>query len=441
MDNSGIYVGLDIGTTSIKVIVAEKVKGQINVLGVGNVASAGIQRGIIVDIDKAARSIKHAVSQAEEKASIQIHRVIVGIPADMIRIKACSGMVTISGQSREINNDDVRRVTLSAMIKNLPSEREVIDTIPDEFVVDGFDGIQDPRGMVGVRLEMHGHVITGPRTIIHNTKKAVREAGLQTISLIVNPLAQGRILLDDGERDFGTILIDIGGGQTTAAVVHNHQLQFVTVDNEGGKYITKDISVVLDTSNESAEKLKRDYGYADSLDVSNDNQFPVEVVGRNKPVEVSEKTLSEIIQARLEQIFGRIKKDLDQVSALNLPGGIVLTGGVAALPGISELAADYFNTNVKVYIPNQMGLRHPSFALPLSLVAYQSQMSQVDLLVRSALTSKNRPIRKYHKSTQHNNRHLTRPQSTESHQSVHKNKKRHRISGEGIRRFFSDFFN
>ncbi|MHA8138667.1 cell division protein FtsA [Lactobacillaceae bacterium Scapto_B20] len=387
MDNSGLYVGLDIGTTSIKVIVAEEVKGQMNVLGVGNSNSEGVDRGIIVDIDKAAQSIKNAVSQAEEKASIQIQDVVVGIPANLIKIEPCSGMVAISDQSREIRDADVQQVTTSAMVKNLPPERQVIDAIPDQFIVDGFDGIKDPRGMVGVRLEMRGHIITGPRTIVHNVERAVEKAGLTIESTIVSPLALGKYLLNDGEQDFGTILIDLGGGESTASVIHDRQLKYTTVDKEGGEFITKDISVVLNTSMESAEKLKRDYGYADSVDASDENKFPIDVVGQSQPAQISEKYLSEIIQARLEQIFKRLKQDLSSVSALGLPGGIVLTGGVSALPGISTLAADTLNNNVKIFIPDQMGLRHPSYSLALALVSYRANMSEIEVLVRSVLKS------------------------------------------------------
>ncbi|WP_353322193.1 cell division protein FtsA [Apilactobacillus apinorum] len=388
MMNSEMYVGLDIGTTSIKVIVAEKVKGQMNVLGLGNERSEGISRGIIVDIDKASESIRKAVNQAEEKAGIQINDVIVGIPANQLKIEPCSGMVAISDQSREISDEDVRNVTVSAMIKNLPPEREIVDTLADEFVVDGFDGIKDPRGMVGVRLEMKGRIITGPKTIIHNVKKAVQRAGLNPAAVINMSLAQGMTILDDGEQDFGTVLIDLGGGQTTASVIHDHQLKFTTVDSEGGEYITKDISVVLNTSLESAEKIKRDYGYADEIDASENNEFPIEVVGQSQPVRISEKYLAEIIQARLDQIFNRMDKSLSSISALSLPGGVVLTGGVAALPGISDLAADRLDTNVRVYIPDQMGLRHPSFSLALSLVTYRANMSEIQVLVRSSLEGK-----------------------------------------------------
>lgn len=171
MDTSGMYVGLDIGTTSIKVIVAEYLEGQLNVLGVGNERSAGLSRGVIVDIDKASEAIKRAVKTAEEKASIQIHDVIVGISANKLKIEPVSGMVAIGDQAREITDQDVRDVAAAAIIQNLPPEREIINLVPDEFIVDGFDGIKDPRSMVGVRLEMNGMLFTGPKTIVHNTKK------------------------------------------------------------------------------------------------------------------------------------------------------------------------------------------------------------------------------------------------------------------------------
>ena len=200
MDNSGIYVGLDIGTTSIKVIVAEYVQGQMNVIGVGSERSDGMNRGVIVDIDKAAYAIKRAVESAERKANIKIHDVVAGVPANLLKIENCRGMIAISDSSREINNQDVISVANAASVHNLPPEQEVIDVLPDEFIVDGFDGIKDPRGMVGVRLEMNGTLLTGPKTIVHNLKRAIRQAGLNLVDVIVNPLALGKTVLNDGEQ-------------------------------------------------------------------------------------------------------------------------------------------------------------------------------------------------------------------------------------------------
>ncbi|KRL50343.1 ATPase for cell division [Levilactobacillus spicheri DSM 15429] len=416
----------------------------MNVIGVGNERSNGVSRGVIVDIDKAAEAIQRAVRQAEEKASIEIHDVIVGIPANMLKIETCNGMIAIDDQSREITGRDVRNVAAAALIQSLPPEREVVDILPDEFVVDGFDGIKDPRGMVGVRLELHGTLFTGPKTIMHNTRKAVEQAGLRLRGTVINPMAQGMMVMNDGEQDFGTILIDLGGGQATAAVIHDHQLKYIDVDQEGGQFITKDISVVLNTSLDSAEKLKRDYGYADSTQASDEDEFPVDVVGQSQPTPISEKYLAEIIEARLDQIFKRLRRNLDKVQALELPGGIVLTGGVAALPGITELASDEFDTNVRVYIPDQMGLRHPSFTLALALVNYFGGLSEIDLLIKSALTGSTQLAdetdeirqREAAESAPEN----PEPQSTGTKRPAKRPKPKKKNRSEGLKRFFSDFF-
>ncbi|TWW14013.1 cell division protein FtsA [Dellaglioa algida] len=385
MGNAGIYVGLDIGTTSIKVIVSEYVNGQLNVIGIGNERSVGLNRGIVVDIDKAVVSVQKAIKQAEEKANIQINEVHVGIPANLLQIIPCNGMIAVSDESKEITNEDVVNVASAALVQNLPPERDIIDIIADEFVVDGFDGIKDPRGMIGVRLEMHGSVYTGPKTIIHNLKKCVENAGLTIRETIVNPLALASVAMSDGERDFGTVLIDLGGGQTTASVIHDHKLKFTYVDQEGGDFVTKDISVVLNTSVENAEKLKRNYGFANSDLASEDDIFPVDVVGQSEPLNISEKYLSEIIEARISQILDKIKNALDATKALDLPGGVILTGGLAALPGISELASEILQVQVKTYVPDQMGLRYPSFAQALGLINYAVRQDEVTLLVKSAM--------------------------------------------------------
>lgn len=353
-------------------------------------------------------------------------------------------MIAIDDQSREITGRDVRNVAAAALIQSLPPEREVVDILPDEFVVDGFDGIKDPRGMVGVRLELRGTLFTGPKTIMHNTRKAVEQAGLRLRGTVINPMAQGMMVMNDGEQDFGTILIDLGGGQATAAVIHDHQLKYIDVDQEGGQFITKDISVVLNTSLDSAEKLKRDYGYADSTQASDEDEFPVDVVGQSQPTPISEKYLAEIIEARLDQIFKRLRRNLDKVQALELPGGIVLTGGVAALPGITELASDEFDTNVRVYIPDQMGLRHPSFTLALALVNYFGGLSEIDLLIKSALTGSTQLAdetdeirqREAAESAPEN----PEPQSTGTKRPAKRPKPKKKNRSEGLKRFFSDFF-
>ena len=386
MAKTGIYVGLDIGTTSVKVVVAEYVDSQMNIIGVGNAKSEGINRGIIVDIEKTVQAIKRAVGQAEEKAGIHIRTVNVGIPANLLEVENCQGMIAVNNESKEITNEDVRNVASAALVRSVPPERQIIAVLPQEFTVDGFEGIKDPRGMIGVRLEMYGVMFTGPKTIIHNIRKCVEKAGLTIGQTIITPLALTESILSDGEKDFGTIVIDIGGGQTTTAVMHDKQLKFTNVNQEGGEYVTRDISTVLNTSFNNAEALKINYGDAYPARTSASEEFPVDVIGKAEPVKIDERYLSEIIEARMEQIFTKAKDVLDEIDALDLPGGVVLTGGAASLPGVVDLAQEILGTPVKLHVPNHMGLRNPVFTNVISLVDYAASMSEITQVVVSAIT-------------------------------------------------------
>lgn len=386
MAKTGMYVGLDIGTTSVKVVVAEYIDSKMNIIGVGNAKSEGINRGIIVDIDKTVQAIQRAVRQAEEKAGIQIKGVSVGLPANMLEVENCQGMIAVNGDSKEITDEDVRNVASAALVRSIPPERQIVSILPQDFTVDGFEGIKDPRGMIGVRLEMYGLLFTGPKTIIHNIRKCVENAGLIVNEMVITPLALTESILSDGEKDFGTIVIDMGGGQTTTAVMHDKQLKFTSLDQEGGEFVTKDISIVLNTSFNNAEALKINYGDAYPERTSPDEEFPVDVIGQSEPVKVDERYLSEIISARMEQIFNKAKDALDQIEALELPGGVVLTGGAASLPGVVDLAQEIFGVNVKLYVPNHMGLRNPVFTNVISIVDYSANLSEVYQLAKIAVT-------------------------------------------------------
>lgn len=386
MAKTGMYVGLDIGTTSVKVVVAEYVDSQMNIIGVGNAKSEGINRGIIVDIDKTVQAIQRAVRQAEEKAGIQIRSVSVGVPANLLEVENCQGMIAVNSESKEITDEDVRNVASAALVRSTPPERQIIAILPQEFTVDGFEGIKDPRGMIGVRLEMFGVVYTGPKTIIHNIRKCVEKSGLIVNEVVITPLALTESILSDGEKDFGTIVIDIGGGQTTTAAMHDKQLKFTHVNQEGGEFVTKDISTVLNTSFNNAEALKINYGDAYPERTSASEEFPVDVIGKSEPVKIDERYLSEIIEARMEQIFTKSKEVLDEIDGLDLPGGVILTGGAASLPGVVDLAQEVFETNVKLYVPNHMGLRNPVFTNVISIVDYSANLSEVYQIAKSAIT-------------------------------------------------------
>ena len=384
MARDGFFTGLDIGTSSIKVLVAEHVNNELNVIGVSNAKSAGVKDGIIVDIEAAASAIKSAISQAEEKAGISIKLVNVGLPANLLQIEATQGMIPVTSETKEITDTDVENVVRSALTKSMTPDREVITFIPEEFIVDGFQGIRDPRGMMGIRLEMRGLLYTGPRTILHNLRKTVERAGVQVENIIISPLAMTKSVLNEGEREFGATVIDMGGGQTTAASVRNQELQFTNIYQEGGEYVTKDISKVLKTSKKLAESLKFNYGEAYVPAASNES-FQVEVIGEVEPVEVTERYLAEIISARVKHIFEQIKQDLERRHLLELPGGIVIIGGSAILPGVVELAQEVFGVPVKLYVPNQIGIRNPAFAHVISLSEYAGNLSEVDVLAQAAV--------------------------------------------------------
>ncbi|RPA60826.1 cell division protein FtsA [Aerococcus agrisoli] len=377
-----IFASLDIGTTSIKVVVAEYVNQQINVIGVGHERSQGLSRGVIVDIDKTVASIKRAIQKAEKKSNHTITDVIVGVPSNQVNIEPCYGMIAVSTENREITDKDVKNVLAAAKVRSVPAEREIISVMPEEFIVDGFDNIKDPRGMIGVRLELYANLITGPKTLVHNIRRCVSMAGLNIKELVVQSYANAYAAMSQSEREFGTILIDMGGGQTSVSVFHDDLLKFATVDHEGGELVTKDISTILNTSIENAEQIKLEYGYALPKDTSESEFFPVETIGKVNPERVDEHYLAEIIEARERQIFETLKKPLKKIEAFALPGGIIVTGGAASLPGVLDLAEEVFEHEVRYYIPEYVGLRNPIFTTAIGLIQYVAQLDDIHHLAQ-----------------------------------------------------------
>ncbi len=386
MARNGFFTGLDIGTSSIKVLVAEYIDGEMNVIGVSNVKSSGVKDGIIVDIDAAAKEIKLAIEQAEEKSGISIEKINVGLPANLLQIEPTQGMIPVTSESKEIKDEDVESVVKSALTKSITPEREVISLVPEEFIVDSFQGIRDPRGMMGIRLEMRGLLYTGPTTILHNLRKTVERAGISVENIIISPLAMTKSVLNEGEREFGATVIDMGGGQTTVASMRAQELQYTNIYPEGGEYVTKDISKVLKTSLQIAEALKFNFGNANVREASATDSVQVEVVGSDTPVDVTEKYLAEIISARIKHVLERVKQDLERGRLLELPGGIVIVGGGAILPGVVEIAQEVFGTKVKLFVPHQVGIRNPMFANVIGLVEYVGTLTDVDIIAQSAVT-------------------------------------------------------
>lgn len=385
MDNSSLIVGLDIGTTNVKAVVSDASSDQLRIIGATSVPTAGMDHGNIVDIDQTADAIVSVLSHVEERTNTKIHRVITGIPASMLQLQTARGVINLSDSAREITDDDVRKVTTAALNSSVKEGREAVTFLPTKFVVDNEDKIIDPRKMIGTNLEVVGIFVTAPTAALHNIKKAIERAGYENNFFVATPLAIADVALDDGERDFGTILLDIGGGQTTATVIKKGKINYATVEPNAGVDITKDISIVLNTSLADAEKLKINYGIADPAYAKEENQVPVNVVGKESPTMISEAYLSEIINSRLEEILARIGNGLLSNHAFDLPGGVVITGGTSGMPGLDQLVADLFQVNTRVYVPDQLGLRDPRYATGYGIVNYAYDLHDIDFLVNSVI--------------------------------------------------------
>jgi len=370
VNNNEIYVSLDIGTSSVKVIIGEMVHDTFNILGVGNVKSTGLRKGAIVDIDETVRSIRNAVEQAERMVGVQIKKVVVGISGNHVMLHPCHGIVAVASENKEITQTDVIRVKEAAEVMTIPSDRDVIDIIPICYKVDELDEINDPRGMIGVRLEMKGLLITSLKTILHNTLRCVERAGLEIVDIALQPLAAGSLVLSKDEKELGVALIDIGGGSTTVTMFEGGQLVSTSVIPIGGDTLTKDISIVLRTTMEEAEKIKLKHGHAFYDDASEDEIFQVPIIGSDQKVACNQLMLTEIIEARLIEIFELILEQLSRHGFKDVPSGFVLTGGVVKMPGILELAQQTLQNRVRTAEPNYIGVREPQYTTAVGLLKH-----------------------------------------------------------------------
>ncbi|TCT26866.1 cell division protein FtsA [Melghiribacillus thermohalophilus] len=377
MNNNEILVSLDIGTSRIKVIIGEVTHDSLNIIGVGTAKSNGMKKGAIVDIDQTVHAIRSAVEQAERMVDMQIERVIVGVKGNHIQLQPCHGVVAVSSENREIGNEDITRVIDAAQVLSIPPEREIIDVFPKQFIVDGLDEISDPRGMIGVRLEMEGTIITCSKTVLHNTLKCVERAGLEVQDICLQPLAGGSVALSRDEKNLGVALIDIGGGSTTISVFESGHLKDTTVIPLGGDNITKDLSIGLKTSTEQAEEIKVNHGHAYYNDAQEDETFDVPIIGSNQRQTFNQLQISDMIEARLEEIYSFVDQEIKRMGYQELPGGYVLTGGVMSMPGVLELAQDIFRHNVRIAIPDYIGVREPQFTAGVGILQFAYHNAKV----------------------------------------------------------------
>jgi cell division protein FtsA len=376
--NTGeILVSLDIGTSKVKVIIGEVLNDSLNIIGVGSAKSSGLKKGSVVDIDQTVYSIKNAIEQAERMVGMQIDSVVVGINGNHIELQPCHGVVAVQSENREITNEDITRVIDGAQVVSIPPEREIIDVVPQQFIVDGLDEITDPRGMIGVRLEMAGTIITCSKTFLHNVLKCVERAGLEIADICLQPLAAGTVALSKDEKEMGVALIDVGGGCTTISVFENDHLVSTRVINLGGDNITKDLSIGLRTSTEEAEDIKLNYGHAYYDDAQEDEVFEVGAIGNNTKQTYNQLQAADIIEARLEEIYAYAEDEINRLGFHDLPGGYVLTGGTMSMPGVLELARDLFRSNVRIAIPDYIGVREPQFTAGVGILQFAYRNAKI----------------------------------------------------------------
>ncbi|TAN60081.1 cell division protein FtsA [bacterium] len=372
-----IIVGLDIGTTKICAIAGEKLKDSIEIIGIGTHPSKGLRKGVVVNIESTVESIRKAVKEAELMAGCEINKVYCGIAGGHIRAFNSHGVIAI--KNREITPADVERVIEAAQAIVIPPDREVIHVIPQEYIVDDQEGILEPLGMIGIRLEVKVHIVTAAVTSAQNIVKCANKAGLDVEDIALQQIASSEAVLSQDEREIGVVLVDIGGGTTDIALYHNGAIKYTTVIALGGNQVTGDISVGLRTSTGEAEKIKKDYGNAMTALVSKDDVIDVQSVGGSKQKSVSRQTLCEIIEPRLEEIFELVKREIVKSGYSSLiTSGVVLTGGTAAMPGIIELAEQVFDLPVRRGLPSGItGLvdvvNSPMYSTGVGLIRYGSK--------------------------------------------------------------------
>ncbi len=367
-------VGLDIGTTKVCAIVAERSETGIDIVGIGTHPAKGLRKGVVVDIDSTVESIKGAVEEAELMADCEITSVYAGIAGGHIRGFNSHGVVAV--KDREVRESDVRRVIDAAKAVAIPMDREVVHIIPQQYIIDDQDGIREPLGMSGVRLEAQVHIVTAAVTSAQNIVKCANKAGLNVIDIVLEPLASAQAVLADDEKELGVCMIDIGGGTTDIAVFQEGSIKTTAVLGLGGYHLSNDIAVGLRTPFDDAERIKKKFGVASSRYLSNDDVLTVPSVGGRRPREISRKILCEIIEPRVEEILSLARQEVQRAGLINqIPSGVVLTGGASALDGLPELAEEVFEAPVRRGLPTHIGglqdvVRSPMFATGVGLALF-----------------------------------------------------------------------
>ncbi|HVG24662.1 MAG TPA: cell division protein FtsA [Thermoanaerobaculia bacterium] len=350
-------VALDIGTSKVCALVGEiSDRGQLEIIGKGTSPMKGTRRGNIINLDQAVEAVKKAVDEAEVMAGLQIESAYVGVAGDHIRSVNSRGVVSVMGKHKEIGREDIDRVIEASKSINIPSELELLHVIPREFVVDGQDGIHDPLGMTATRLEANVHIVTGARTHNQNVLTCVNKAGIAVQELVLEQLAAAEAVLTQDEREMGVLLMDLGGGTTDYAVFLEGNVIHTNVLPVGAGHFTSDISVVLRTPMEDAERIKKRYGCALASLVTEDDPIEVPTVGGRAPKILSRQELTGILEPRAAEIAKLVYRDLEKVGLdKEIRSGVVVVGGGAEMDGIVEMVEQVFDQQARRGVPRGVG--------------------------------------------------------------------------------------
>ncbi len=370
-------VGLDIGTHRILVLVGEIDDQEgVRVVGVGRVPARGIKKGVVVNVAQATAAIAEAVEQAEQSSGYQIERGYVGVTGTHITSRNSTGVVGVSRRDRGIGPDDVDRVLEAAGAIVLPQNQELVHILPRSYTVDGQEGVRNPLGMHGFRLEVEAHVVMASSTALQNLRKCVQDAGIQIGELVLTSLAAGSSVLSENEKEMGVVLVDIGEGTVDIAIFIEGTVWHTKSLPLGGEYITNDIAIGLRLPSQAAEAVKLSHGHAVAQQVAEDERFTVSPYGEGNPVPVPRWKLAEIIQARCEEILENVQQEIKRSGYDGLlPAGLVLCGGTAQLPGMRDLALSIFELPVQIGIPKAISgltdkVSGPDAAVGIGLVKW-----------------------------------------------------------------------
>ena len=370
-----LIVGLDIGTSKVVAIVGEvRPDGEIEIIGIGSHPSRGLKKGVVVNIESTVQSIQRAVEEAELMAACEIHSVHAGIAGSHIRSLNSHGIVAI--KDREVTHGDMERVIDAARAVAIPADQKILHILPQEFIIDEQEGIKEPVGMSGVRLEARVHIVTGAVSAAQNIVKCVRRCGLEVDDLILEQLSSSYAVLSEDEKELGVCLVDIGGGTTDIAVFTEGSIRHTAVIPIAGDQVTNDIAVAMRTPTQHAEDIKIKYACALTQLAASDETIEVPSIGDRPARRLSRQTLAEVVEPRYEELLVLIQSELSRSGFEDLiAGGVVLTGGSSKMEGLIELAEEIFHMPVRLGVPRYVtGLvdvvRNPIYATGVGLLLF-----------------------------------------------------------------------